>query len=175
MCSFSIFPVYTKQALRAPLRLWASLEPSRTQVAARPPPPLHPTYPPGDSVSTWTSVQGWQLQMLLTAVKLRGSSSHSKVQMFLFSFPCFVLFFFFFFSDLKKQRYSFGNDRNHICVALFSQSPEKPVLCVWILVSSKKEDLMLWGIPAYFDSRAGEAKSLTTDTQTPTHTRTLSG
>lgn len=50
---------------------------------------LHPTYHPGDNVSPWISTQCWQLQMLLTVVKLRGSSSHSKVQMFLFSFPCF--------------------------------------------------------------------------------------
>ena len=83
VCSFSIFPVHAKQALRAPLCLWASFQPSRSQVLAH---PLHPTYPPGDSVSAWTSVYSWQLQMLLTAVKLRGSSSHSKVQMFLFFF-----------------------------------------------------------------------------------------
>ena len=124
VCSFSIFPVHAKQALRAPLCLWASFQPSRSQVLAH---PLHPTYPPGDSVSAWTSVYSWQLQMLLTAVKLRGSSSHSKVQMFLFSFPCFASSFFFFsFFFLpqiwKKTRYSFGNDRNQICGVFFSSS-----------------------------------------------------
>lgn len=81
------FSISTKQGLRALMCLWTSLQPNcnphplhmHTQTHS-----LHPTYPPGDSVSAWTSVQGWQLQMLLTAVKLRGSSSHSKVQMFLF-------------------------------------------------------------------------------------------
>lgn len=67
------------------------------------PPLLHfdRTYPPGASVSAWTSVQEWLLQMLLTAIKQRGSSRHSKVQMFLFSFPCFGLVFFS--PDLKEE------------------------------------------------------------------------
>lgn len=132
VCSFSIFPVHTKLALRAPLCLWASFQPSRSQASAH---PLHPTYPPGDSVSAWTSVYGWQLQMLLTAVKLRGSSSHSKVQMFLFSFPCFASFFFFSFRFERRRGIPLGMIGTRFVVFF---SPLLAFLCGWIFVNFKR-------------------------------------
>lgn len=88
---------------------------------------LRPAHPPGDSVSTWTSVWDWHLQMLLTVVELGGSSSHSKVQMFLFSFPCFGCFF-----SRREKRGGFPLwiiGTRFVCL-LFPQCAGKHVLCV---------------------------------------------
>lgn len=125
---------------------------------------LRPAHPPGDSVSTWTSVWDWHLQMLLTVVELRGSSSHSKVQMFLFSFPCFGYIFF---TTWKKRRFSFMNYRNQICVPpLCSECWKTCLVCIDFGILSVK-DLVLWGTPVLLWLQLGQSKK---NLKRPKHT-----
>lgn len=100
--------------------------------------------------------------MLLTVVKLRGSSSNSKAQMFLFSFPCFGWFFF----RCEKEEYSFGSDRNQICVSVLSLKYKKIYLLCIDFCFFLKKDFVLWGIPLYFDYSEVEAKSYKTYSET---------
>lgn len=130
---------------------------------------LRPAHPPGDSVSTWTSVWDWHLQMLLTVVELRGSSSHSKVQMFLFSFPCFGYIFF---TTWQKRRFSFMNYRNQICVPpLCSECWNTCLVCIDFGILSVK-DLVLWGTPVLLWLQLGQSKKKSLKTQTYTCTAT---
>lgn len=104
--------------------------------------------------------------MLLTAVKLRGSSRHSEVQMFLFSFPCFVLFWGFLLDPLGLIGTRF--------VWLYFLRAQKKKLVYGFLF------LLKGGCCVVGDSnilwlQQGLSKIFKKHTQTYTHTCTLSG